>query len=312
MNHRENISRRQFMAVTAIGVAGVSTFKAGADIVKKDNNKAKRLPLKIGIRQASLLEPGNPKKKMTGNLDTFKVARQVPGIIGVELQVTGGTNNMRDMDIVRWYKKEANRWGLDIPSIAGVFDRGTLDGNWGPSAGVELVHAIRVAELLGASVVLVAFFDQNAPNLMDENSYGPIVDLFQKLAPLAADAGVIMGLENSLTPEDNKKLVDIIDRQSVKVYYDVFNMFRHGADQAVAGIKLLGKERMCAVHVKNDYDLIEKPDRINWELALRLLSEIGYDGWLIFETKHKSLENCIDDTQKNIAFIKNHFQPPLG
>ena len=109
--------------------------------------------------------------------------------------------------------------------------------------------------------------------------------MLREVAPRAAEAGVILGLENSLSPADNVKLVDLVGHPAVRVYYDVHNMatYRHG-DQAVPGIKLLGKERICAVHVKNGMLRIEEPGPIDWPAAFRAFNEIGYDGWYVFET----------------------------
>lgn len=41
--------------------------------------------------------------------------------------------------------------------------------------------------------------------------------------PLQADAGVVLGLETSLSPADNRKLVDLVNHPAVQVYYDVHN-----------------------------------------------------------------------------------------
>ena len=207
MKNRHTTSRRSFLAAVT---SGITATTLAARMNASPQVGAGRLPLKIGIRQASLKNPDDPKKNMVGNFDTFRVARQIPGIMGVELQIATGSPNLRDLDNVRRYKREAHQWGLDIPSTAGVFDKGTLSGHWGPAAGLEIEQAIRATELLGATSMLVAFFRQNAPDMNDEASYGPIVDMFRTLAPRAADAGVIMALENSLTPADNKKLVGMI------------------------------------------------------------------------------------------------------
>ena len=52
--------------------------------------------------------------------------------------------------------------------------------------------------------------------------------------------------------------------------------------------------------------------RIDWASAFQALTKIDYDGWLVFESKHKSHQECKEMTQQNIAFIKEHFRPPLG
>ncbi|MCP5117871.1 MAG: hypothetical protein GY953_44190, partial [bacterium] len=182
---------------------------AAASVSQAIANEPQRVPLKVGHRAASM--------KMVGNFDVFKMARQIPGLLGVELQVTAGNPNLRDWDAVRRYKREASRWGIMIPSLAGLWDRGVSIRN-SPAAGVNLLQAIRLAEFLGAGVILAAFFRDNAPDMNEESSYGPVVQLLRAAAPTAADAGVTIGLENSLSPAHNKKLVDLVNHPSVKVY----------------------------------------------------------------------------------------------
>lgn len=310
MSSQYNYSRRHFfklgMLTTAgIGLTGVTNTFASS---KKEE---KRLPFKIGMRQASLCNPDDPKKKMVANFDTFKVARDISGVDGVELQVASGNPNMLfDFDVARRYKAESHKWGLDIPSTAGVW---SAKGAWNPDAVDELTRAIRATEIVGASVMLIAFFGKSAPDMADTAYYDRIVKILKDLAPRAKDAGVILGLENSLCPADNQKLIDKIDDPNVKVYYDPENMFNFGhPEEAVPGIKLLGKERIAAVHVKNNGRLISDNWRVDWTKAFQDLTEIQYEGWLTFETDHQNHEMCIRETEKNIEFIKNHFQPPIA
>jgi len=84
------------------------------------------------------------------------------------------------------------------------------------------------------------------------------------------------------------------------------------ADQAIPGIKLLGQQRICMVHVKNGDKLIEEPGPIDWAAAFRAFGDVGYDGWYIYETAHRSTEDCVEDTKKNNAFLRQHARTPAG
>jgi len=259
------------------------------------------LPLKVGIRAASM--------KMASNFDVIRTAAGMAGIMGVELQVTSGKPNLRDWDTVRRYKKEADRWAMRIPSLAGVFDSGVGIGS--PAAADNIRLSIRAAEMLGSSALLLAFFKKQAPDMTRKDSYGPIVAMLREVAPCAIEAGVTLGLENSLSPADNAKLVDLVGHPAVGVYYDLHNMAFYGhGEQAIPGIKLLGKERICAVHVKNDDKLIEEPGPIDWAAAFSAFNKVGYEGWYIYETSHASVEDCIEDTKKNNAFLRQHARMP--
>jgi sugar phosphate isomerase/epimerase len=137
--------------------------------------------------------------------------------------------------------------------------------------------------------------------------------MLQKAAGIAADAGVTLGLENSLSPSDNKKLVDLVDHPSVGVYYDPYNMAHYGhADQAIPGITLLGRKRLAMVHVKNGNRLIEQPGPIDWPAAFREFNQVRYDGWYVYETAHDNTADCIEDTRKNNAFLQSNISMPAG
>jgi L-ribulose-5-phosphate 3-epimerase len=285
------LTRRCFLLAAGMEVVSASLARA-ASIGKPE-------PLKIGIRAASM--------KMAGTPDVFKVAATIPGIRGVELQTTAGKPNLRDEDTVRRYKKEADRWGMKVPALAGIWDAGVTIRS--PKAAESVIASIRAAEVLGAGVVLAAFFRKDAPDMTEESSYGPVVAMLQKVAKTAAAAGVVVGLENSLSPADNKKLVDLVGHPAVGVYYDLYNMdvYGHGKE-AVPGIKLLGKDRICMVHVKNGKKRIEEPGPIDWPAAFRSFRESGYAGWYVYETAHDRTENCIEDTKKNNEFLRRQIQ----
>lgn len=303
------MERRKFLQQLVYGTTGCLLASARMNAAQEQDSGRPRLPYKIGIRQASLRNPADSSKSMVANFDTFKVARDIPGITGVELQVASGRPNMRDLSVACRYKAEAHRWGLIIPSTAGVWSHPA----WGPHSGLDLLDSIRATEILGARVMLVAFFGKSAPDVADKKSYEPVVSLLRAMAPRAEEAGIVMGLENSLSPKENMELVDRIDHPCVKVYYDLDNMFQYGhGKEAVAGIELLGPERIAAVHVKNKGRILQDNWRIDWAAAFHALTEIGYDGWLVFESEHKSHQQCREMTRQNIAFIKGHFNPPPG
>ena len=287
----EVLTRRGFL-----GCAAVGTMWAGLD---RTLLGAEPESLKIGIRAASM--------KMVGTPEVFQAAARIPGIRGVELQTTAGKVNLRDDDNVQLYKRAAQRWGMQIPSLSGIWDRGVKIHS--PGAAESILASIRAAEMLGAGVILAAFFRSDAPDMNDEASYGPIVSMLQGVAGRATDAGVVIGLENSLSPADNKKLVDLVDHSGVGVYYDLHNMdfYRHGPE-AIPGIELLGKKRIAMVHVKNGKDLIEQPGPIDWPAAFRTFRQIGYDGWYMYESSHANIEDCIEDTKKNNLFLQRQLE----
>ena len=252
-------------------------------------------PVKIGHREASM--------KMIGDPRVFEVASRIPGLLGVELQIVSGDHKLWPKETLKVYKRAANRWGMQIPSLSSPFGRGSAMNK--PNAGEFLRKAIPCAEFLGSSVILVPFFRDNCPSMSDESQYGPVVETLKQLGPVAADAGVILGLENSLDPADNAKLVDLVGHPNVRMYFDLDNGEFYGhKGKVIPGIKLLGRDRICQVHVKNEERLIEEPGRIDWRAAFRELKSIRYDGWIVLESRHTTEQQLIDSTTRNIQFIR--------
>lgn len=280
------LNRRQF-GITSLSAALAAILKAEA------------APLKIGHRQANMTNQPGP--------GVFEIARRIPGITGVELQVQFQKTTLWDRDTLLTYKRGAADAGILIPSLAGVWAGGASLVQPGP-AEETLRKSIQAAEALKAKVILVAAFQKNCPTMDQEDSYGPVVAMLRKVAGAAADAGVTLGMETSLSPADDKKLIDLVAQPSVKVYYDADNVERFGHNGAsVPGYEVLGKSCIAQIHVKNEDSLLEERGRVNWTAAFKAIRRIGYQGWLVFESSHSGPEQCIEATKKNIAFIRRQF-----
>ena len=79
-------------------------------------------------------------------------------------------------------------------------------------------------------------------------------DALRDLAPEAEKADVILGLENTISAEDNVRIMDRARSKNVLVYYDVGNSTNNGFD-VVKEIRWLGKDRICQIHLKDNPEL---------------------------------------------------------
>jgi L-ribulose-5-phosphate 3-epimerase len=52
----------------------------------------------------------------------------------------------------------------------------------------------------------------------DESSYRPVVELLKRMAPVAEDAGMTLGLELSLGLADYQKLIGLVAHPAVRAY----------------------------------------------------------------------------------------------
>ncbi len=196
-----------------------------------------------------------------------------------------------------------------------------------PRAPAWLVGAIESAAAIGAGNVLMAFFGDGDLRLRDESgeftneaegtfaSYrlneehvASVVDILKRTIPAARDAGVVLGLENTITASQNLEIIDRVGSDSLQVYYDLGNSTGNGYD--VPGeLRTIGIDRLCEVHLKdwNTRLLGSEDASVDTRGAAAALREIGYDKWLVLETSGRA-DHFMEDTQANVTWAKQTFE----
>jgi L-ribulose-5-phosphate 3-epimerase len=196
-----------------------------------------------------------------------------------------------------------------------------------PQSAVYVIDALEAAAALGAKNILTAFFGNGDLRLTDSDSkfiekkargfsifeldskkVSRVVEALRQIVPRAEDAGVAIGLENTLSAAQNLEIIEEVGSPMVQVYYDIGNSTGYGYD--VPGeIRLLGNDRLCEVHIKDwkraVYSLEE--GQVNMTTAAAALAEIGYNKWYVLETSGRD-GKFIEDTRDNVAFVKKTFQ----
>lgn len=158
---------------------------------------------------------------------------------------------------------------------------------------------IRVTKDLGASVMLLPFFGHGALETQAEKDY--VGDVLRELAPEAEKSGVILGLEDTISAEDNVRIMDRSRSRSVLVYYDIGNSTRHGY-QVSREIEWLGKRRICQMHFKDNPGYLGE-GRVDLPEVLRAVSRIGFDGFANLETDSPS-KVVEADMRRNLAYLR--------
>jgi len=160
--------------------------------------------------------------------------------------------------------------------------------------------SIRLTKALNAKVLLLPFFGRWALQSRDEMDH--LGDVLRDLAPEAERAGVILGLEDTISAEDNVRIMDQSRSASVQVYYDVGNSTKAGFD-VVKEIRWLGKDRICQFHLKDNPHYLGEGD-IQFPAIIEAIRDIGFSGYANLETD--SHPNQLEaDMRKNLAYIRN-------
>lgn len=251
------------------------------------------------------------------------------GIAGIQVSV--GTRPdfipLRQKNVQQKYIELGKKHQITFHSIAAGGILNDIPLATEPQSAVYVIDAVEAAAALGAKNILMAFFGNGDLMLTDANGkliekkingfstfaldskkISRVVEVLRQIVPRAEDAGVVLGLENTLSAAQNLEIIDQIGSPMVQVYYDLGNSTHYGYD--VPGeIRLLGNDRLCEVHIKDwkraVYNL--ESGEVNMTAAAKALAEIGYNKWYCLETSGRD-GKFIEDTRDNVAFVKKTFQ----
>jgi sugar phosphate isomerase/epimerase len=266
-------------------VAGALTGRGAAG--------AKKLEVKIGSMAGSL--PQGPPQ------DVFAAGKRV-GLQGVEFNIgrepVDGNLPLFNADTQRTYLDAAKKNGMQIAGIVlDVFHRHYLKND--PVAVTFIDRGIQTARAMNAGVLLLPFFGKAAMTNREEMGY--VADIVKEHAGTARKAGVVLGLEDTISAEDNAWMLDRIGSPAVKVYYDIGNSTNNGFDTPKE-IRWLGGKRICQMHIK-DRGFLGESGKIDVVENLRAIRDAGFNGWLNFETSSPTKDKEAD-LKVNFAYLK--------
>jgi sugar phosphate isomerase/epimerase len=161
-----------------------------------------------------------------------------------------------------------------------------------------LASGIGITARLKARVILIPFFTKC--ELKTPEQADTLVGILKEHAPAAEKAGVMLGLENYLSAEDNVRIMDRVGSKAVRVYYDVKNATDAGFDP-VKELRWLGSARICQIHLKDKGYLGEGV--VNFPAVIKAIEDIGYQGFANLETNWPS-GSVADDMRKNLSYIR--------
>jgi sugar phosphate isomerase/epimerase len=162
-----------------------------------------------------------------------------------------------------------------------------------------VLDSIRLTKALGTRVLLLPFFGPRALKTHAEMDY--VGDRLRELAPEAEKAGVILGLEDTVSAEDNVRMMDRSRSKNVKVYYDVGNSTVAGFD-VVKEIRWLGKDRICQFHLKDNPHYLGEGG-IQFAPIVRAIRDIGFSGFANLETDVQP-QNLDAGLRRNLNYIR--------
>jgi sugar phosphate isomerase/epimerase len=162
-----------------------------------------------------------------------------------------------------------------------------------------VADSIPITKKLNARVILLPFFGKGALTTREEMDY--VGDALKEIAPQAEKAGVILGLEDTISAEDNVRIMERAKSPAVLTYYDVGNS-THGGFDVVKEIRWLGKERICQFHLKDNPNYLGE-GKIDFPAVMKAIDDIGFRGYANLETDTPS--NSIEaDMTRNLQYVR--------
>jgi L-ribulose-5-phosphate 3-epimerase len=159
-------------------------------------------------------------------------------------------------------------------------------------------EGIEATKALDAQVMLLPMFGKGALETQEEKDR--VADILRGFGPLAEKAKVILALENTISAEDNARIMDRTKSKAVKVYYDTYNSHKGGFD-IYKEIRWLTSKRIAQIHFKDKGYLGE--GEVDFNRVLRSLADADYRSWANLETNAPS--GVVEaDMRRNFTYVK--------
>lgn len=287
------LNRRAFLGSLALSSVGGAALlgQSTADQNKRAAPARRKSPFKIGVTDWNL--------KRAAKLEAVALAKKL-NFDGVQVSIGVGDSSLplADAALQQQYLAESRRVGLPLASLClNILHRNWLKSD--PLGQRWVAESIPIAKNLGVKVILLPFFNRGALTNHAEMDY--VGDALREVAPAAERAGVILGLEDTISARDNVRIMERTRSPAVLTYYDVGNSTIAGFDVAEE-IRWLGRERICEVHLKDNPHYLGR-GKINFPAVIDALNEIGFAQWAQLETDAPS--GVVEqDMTTNLNFIR--------
>lgn len=233
---------------------------------------------------------------------SFDVAKEI-GLDGVQVNMGRVANDMhlRKPEVQKAYLAAAKRTGLEIGSLA-IAEMNNVPLKSDPRAARWLDESIDVCKALGITVSMPACFGRGDLDMANTKEIDHFVGVLKDVAPKAEREGIVIGLENYLSAEDNMTIIDRVGSPAVQVYYDVGNSTDKGRD-ILKEIRILGK-LICEFHAKDAGHMLGQ-GRIDFKEVRKAIDDIGYSGWIQIEAARP--HGLIEDYRAHHRYLRGIF-----
>ncbi|UCB47326.1 MAG: sugar phosphate isomerase/epimerase [Spirochaetota bacterium] len=218
------------------------------------------------------------------------VASQL-GLEGVELELGEYEHNfpISNKMIQGIYREVRDEYGIEYPSIAvNALLKNSMNNEEttekGKIARLAIQRAVETADALGIPVIqLPSFIDGE---IKSDEDFERTVDCLRYACGLVEGKNITIATENLLSSNDNKRILEKVDRPQMKIFFDLQNYSLFQGYNTQEMLEDLAPY-ICEVHAKDGKEhmsgaLLGTGDAGFFE-SVKILKKIGYSGWIYLE-----------------------------
>jgi sugar phosphate isomerase/epimerase len=246
-------------------------------------------------------------------LGAFPLAKTV-GADGLEVDM-GGLGDRETFDnqlaidsIRRQFLDKAKELHLEIASLAmtGFYSQSFATR---PTWQKMIADCIRTMQQMQVKIAFLPL-GVNGDLAKHPELRPAIVERLQAAGKMANEAGVIIGIETSLSAAEEVRLLKEIGSPAIKIYFNFANALDARRD-LYEELRILGKENICQIHCTNtDGVWLQNDPAIDMKKVKEVLDKMGWGGWLVIERSRdaKDPKNVKANFGANTAYVKSIFQ----
>lgn len=243
----------------------------------------------------------------------MELAKEI-GADGLELDMGGlgkrvsFDNKLTEKHFQELFISECNRLGIQFSSVA-------MSAFYGQSFAKRdnyeqlIDECIATMKALGVKVAFLPMGNQS-DIVKEPELYPIIIERLKVVAQKAEAAGVVIGIETTLTAKEEAKLIDTIKSPAIRSYVNFSSILKRNGD-IINELKTLGKDRIVQIHASNtDGFWLQNDPAINMPQIKKTLDDMGWSGWLVVERSRDAndVHNVKKNYGANVEYLKSVFQ----